>query len=314
MFNLISTKGFLLFLLFSFTAVAETTTQKLIEDNEVNAKTKSSLSELIDQQQIQLDTLWADSAEQVLKNQTLSASEILELRGNSELTINEIEKALAIEFPNELGNIKARHARPSAPRNGALYQDIYQESPVLIDYTGEGNKVVKMSFAVVYKYLRDEDGKVNPHFVRAQLVSPGAAGHRSSVGEFDIDRRHRYYVSQTYGSRMDYAQFFIGGIAIHQTLVESYPKLGMPASHGCIRHHEYDADAMWNLMGETLEDGDMVNIKVYPFGVDVVLADGSSGTEQEGMGAELNEWLNRSIECTRRGVSSSCTKSWVDWN
>lgn len=206
---------------------------------------------------------------------------------------------------------KARKQRPAVTPAGALYIDVYQESPVLIDYKGNGNETVNMSFEVVTKYLRSGQ-KVVPHFVRAHLVSTGASGHRTSIGEFNIDRRHRYYVSQTYGSRMDYAQFFIGGIALHQTDEDNYAKLGGPASHGCVRHHEKDADAMWELNGEAIENNNLINIKVYPFGEEVVLADGSGGTELSGFGAQLNDWLNNSIACTRRG-ENTCTTSWQEW-
>jgi len=282
-------------------------TQEVLKSPNLNPKTRIELTALLARQEIQSWEQWSLSAsEELLQGALLSEQQLLDLRANSEMTPDEIA--------NELSISKARSARPSRTRLGSLYVDFYQESPVLIDYKGEGNEVVAMSFGVVYKYVSGANGKVVPHFVRAQLVSPGAAGHRSSVGEFNIDRRHRYYVSQTYGSRMDYAQFFIGGIALHETPSENYRKLGMPASHGCIRHHVKDADAMWNLIGDAREDGDTVNIKVYPFGAPVVLADGALGTETAGMGEKLNTWLNNSIDCARRGVSSACSLSWEEWD
>lgn len=308
-------RSFITFLLsvFVLQSAVAMKSKDLLKDPAIDAITKKSISSLIEKNQIQMESEWAVAAEETLKNSTsLSEAKVLSIRESSELTVSEVQNALRLE-ENVIFDEKARRPRPARPREGALYQDVYQESPVLIDYRGEGNVVQEMSFAVVYKYLRDDDGVIRPHFVRAQLVSPGTAGHRTSIGEFNIDRRHRYYTSQTYGGRMDYAQFFIGGIAIHQTLEENYRKLGMPASHGCVRHHELDADAMWNLMGEALEDGYDVNIKVYPFGVNVILADGSSGTERVGFGEQLNDWLNKNIECTRRGVKESCSKNWNLW-
>lgn len=286
---------------------AAKTTQELLSSKELSSLVKIELTHLLKQKKIQIGDEWAAAAvEEMQQNFWITDRQILLLRKRAELSPEEILNDLPIS--------KARSARPSRARLGSLYMDIYQESPVLIDYRGEGNEIVEMSFAVVYKYVTNEAGQVVPHFVRAQLVSTGASGHRSAVGEFNIDRRHRYYVSNTYGSRMDYAQFFIGGIALHETPSENYAQLGMPASHGCIRHHVKDADAMWNLIGDAREEGHPVNIKVYPFGAAVVLADASLGIEAEGMGEKLNTWLNKSIECTRRGVTHSCSKSWEEWD
>ncbi len=287
-------------------------TGELSSSGQISKETQQALLQLLEENKLTTLSEWSGAAVTELQtSHDFSKAELLELRERSELTLSELRKSRFVD--DELLNEKARKPRPEMAEEGALYADFYQESPVLIDYLGDGNQIKEMSFGVVYKYLRDASNKVVPHFVRAQLVSTGAQGHRTSTGEFNIDRRHRYYVSQTYGSRMNYAQFFIGGIALHQTDVEAYPKLGMPASHGCVRHHEYDADAMWNLMGDTLAESDMVNIKVYPFAAPVVLADSSLGTENIGFGEKLNAWLNSSIECTRREVSESCTKSWEAW-
>lgn len=189
---------------------------------------------------------------------------------------------------------QGRRARSENPRN-ELWVDVYQESPVTLKYIRSGEsyrrikdipeQTVPMSFAVVTLI---ENGVKK--FVRAHLVSPGAEGHRSSVGTFDIDRRHRYYTSNTYGSRMDFAQFFIGGIALHQTDTGAYSALGGPASHGCIRHHKLDANAMWNIIGEAIEKEYTVNIKVNNFGAAI-----ASYTPQD----LLTKSLNRSIVCTR---------------
>ncbi len=241
------------------------------------------------------------------------------LASSGEMTREELLWSLAHPEDNAIGwtdgdwispGFRDHHKRPSSPKAGSLYMDVYQESPVLIDYKGNGNIVTEMSFAVVYMFV-EEGGDVVPRFLRAHLVSTGAEGHRTSVGEFDIDSRHRYYVSNTYGSRMDYAQFFIGGIAIHETPKENYSVLGGPASHGCVRQHVKDADAMWNLIGNALDEDETVNIKVFKFGVDVTLPDGSSATDTYGWGGLVNEWLNNSIACTRRGETGRCTSGWA---
>jgi lipoprotein-anchoring transpeptidase ErfK/SrfK len=301
---------FILVLSFNLGLMAHSTsTKELLASPDISLKVKKTLIKLHQKNEISLTSQWAKSAiESLAKKESANEEEVLSIRTNSELSFEELQN----DFPNM--SEKARKARPTNTPDGALYVDFYQESPVLIDYEGAGNVVKEMSFGVVYKYLKDSNGKIVPRFVRAQLVSPGAEGHRTSIGEFSIDSRHRYYVSQTYGSRMDYAQFFIGGIALHQTPEENYPKLGMPASHGCVRHHEFDADAMWNLIGDALEEKNLVNVKVYPFSEVVVLADGSHATERVGFGEQVNDWLSENIRCTRRNVHGACTKDWVSWN
>jgi hypothetical protein len=56
------------------------------------------------------------------------------------------------------------------------------------------------------------------------------------------------------GSRMEFAQFFDGGIAIHATTEEHYHELGRRASGGCVRMYRRDAKIMWKLVEEVSLD------------------------------------------------------------
>lgn len=69
-------------------------------------------------------------------------------------------------------------------------------------------------------------------------------------GTFRIFKRARNYVSQTWpGASMPYAQFFIGGIALHATTSDHYSALGRRDSGGCVRMHPRDAKVIWDLVG-----------------------------------------------------------------
>ncbi|MES3039005.1 MAG: L,D-transpeptidase [Bdellovibrionota bacterium] len=77
------------------------------------------------------------------------------------------------------------------------------------------------------------------------LVSTGAPGH--STPNFDTHpngRIYNAYTSLSYPSgdymglgNMPYAVFISGAFAIHGTPQGNWPKLGTPASHGCVRVH-----------------------------------------------------------------------------
>ena len=86
---------------------------------------------------------------------------------------------------------------------------------------------------------------VNGQLVNSWLVSTGAPGH--GTPNFDTHPNGRIY--DAYSSKkfpggdykglgnMPYAVFISGGFAIHGTTAGNFPKLGKPASHGCIRVH-----------------------------------------------------------------------------
>jgi hypothetical protein len=65
-------------------------------------------------------------------------------------------------------------------------------------------------------------------------VSTGRAGYNTPSGSFNAIRLERVYYSKKYDDApMPNSVFFYGGYAIHGTLEER--RLGMPASHGCVR-------------------------------------------------------------------------------
>ena len=93
-----------------------------------------------------------------------------------------------------------------------------------------------------YVYVKGE-------LVHTWLVSTGVAGF--ATPNFDTHPNGRIY--DAYSSKkfpggdykglgnMPYAIFISGGFAIHGTTVSNFPKLGKPASHGCIRLHSENA-------------------------------------------------------------------------
>ncbi|HXH30772.1 MAG TPA: L,D-transpeptidase [Bacteriovoracaceae bacterium] len=80
-------------------------------------------------------------------------------------------------------------------------------------------------------------------------VSTGDSAHKTP----NFDRNPNGRVYDKYSSskfpggdyqglgNMPYAVFISGGFAIHGTPVKNWPKLGQPASHGCIRSHPDNA-------------------------------------------------------------------------
>ena len=70
-------------------------------------------------------------------------------------------------------------------------------------------------------------------------------------GAFVITRRSINHVSSTWqGASMPFAQFFIGGIAIHATTPDHFEMLGQRDSGGCVRMHPRDAKIIWELVGK----------------------------------------------------------------
>jgi hypothetical protein len=69
---------------------------------------------------------------------------------------------------------------------------------------------------------------------------------RTPVGTFKPQRMHAHYRSQLWRARMDWAIFIYGGIALHMT--EDVGRLGTPASGGCIRQHNNDAEKLFRLV------------------------------------------------------------------
>lgn len=80
-------------------------------------------------------------------------------------------------------------------------------------------------------------------------VSTGVAGYRTPNFDKHPDGRiYDRYTSRKYPGgdynglgNMPYAVFISGGFALHGTPRSNWPKLGRPASHGCIRMHSDNA-------------------------------------------------------------------------
>ena len=70
------------------------------------------------------------------------------------------------------------------------------------------------------------------------------------TGDFRIQRRVKNYVSGTWLAPMPFAQFLIGGIAIHATTESHYAALGSRDSGGCVRLHYTNAQTIWGLVDQ----------------------------------------------------------------
>jgi hypothetical protein len=112
---------------------------------------------------------------------------------------------------------KASRPRPAARRTGRRIE-IYRDRGVL---------------------LMTEDGEV----VRAMHTSTGSLG-RTPAGDFNVYVKSLYSWSVPFHVWMPYAAYFRGGIAMHQSPdVPSYP-----ASHGCVRLPEGEADRVYRFV------------------------------------------------------------------
>jgi lipoprotein-anchoring transpeptidase ErfK/SrfK len=89
----------------------------------------------------------------------------------------------------------------------------------------------------------DVDGA---HFA-TWAVSTARPGYRTPVGNFRpivLDRMHRSSIYEN--APMPYSVFFDGNFAIHGTT--EIRNLGRPVSHGCVRLHPANAQALYNLI------------------------------------------------------------------
>ncbi|SDR28687.1 L,D-transpeptidase [Pseudovibrio sp. Tun.PSC04-5.I4] len=78
-------------------------------------------------------------------------------------------------------------------------------------------------------------------------VSTARRGYRTPIGTFKPTRMHKRYFSRKYnGAPMPYSVFFYKGYAIHGTNV--IKRLGVPASHGCVRLHPSNAKRLFSLI------------------------------------------------------------------
>ena len=76
---------------------------------------------------------------------------------------------------------------------------------------------------------------------RAIHVSTAGPGHFTPVGIFHIYRKEIMSWSTLFNVWLPFADYFTGGFAFHE-----YPDVpGFPASHGCIRISDGDAQVVW---------------------------------------------------------------------
>jgi lipoprotein-anchoring transpeptidase ErfK/SrfK len=76
---------------------------------------------------------------------------------------------------------------------------------------------------------------------RAIHVSTAGPGHFTPVGIFHIYRKEIMSWSTLFNVWLPFADYFTGGFAFHE-----YPDVpGVPASHGCIRISDGDAQVVW---------------------------------------------------------------------
>lgn len=73
-------------------------------------------------------------------------------------------------------------------------------------------------------------------------ISSGRSGLDTPKGSYTVQWRDRHGWSEKYDAPMPYAQYFIGGYAMHESA--SVP--GSPASHGCVRLPAHEAPVVWD--------------------------------------------------------------------
>lgn len=89
--------------------------------------------------------------------------------------------------------------------------------------------------------------------IKKGRVSTGKAGHPTPSGRFFVHTKYLKAFSTRYKAPMRFSMFFRGSLyAIHQGIVPGYP-----ASHGCIRVPEKDAQYLFS----TIPIGTTVFIK-----------------------------------------------------
>jgi len=102
--------------------------------------------------------------------------------------------------------------------------------------------------------------------IRTMICSTGVKGHETPEGTFKIKGRGEWFFSKKFQQGGKYWVGFIGGTYLFHSvptdhkqriIEEEALKLGMPASHGCVRLSEDDARWFFN----TIPDGSKVDIQ-----------------------------------------------------
>jgi hypothetical protein len=132
-------------------------------------------------------------------------------------------------LPNESLSESAREATDPSPANTAQIMVVVHKN------IKKGEKQYLEAF---------RDGNDSP-FLQA-LTSTGVPGHSTPEGKFKVLKLVKDYHSQKYDAPMPWSVFFKEGYAVHGTVPSNYPKLGQPASHGCVRLHQDNAQYLYN--------------------------------------------------------------------
>ncbi|MCO5141478.1 MAG: L,D-transpeptidase family protein [Oligoflexia bacterium] len=101
----------------------------------------------------------------------------------------------------------------------------------------------------------EEDGRITDKWLVSTgsekvKCPPNGKCYRASTpnGEFTPYRMHERYVSKKFKVRMDYAIFFNGGIALHETYGDAIKLLGTKQSGGCVRQRGDHAQKIFRLV------------------------------------------------------------------
>ena len=91
-------------------------------------------------------------------------------------------------------------------------------------------------------------------------VSSGRRGYATPPGRYQPIRMHKKYFSRKYDNApMPFAIFFHGGYAIHGT--GDLRNLGRVASHGCVRLHPDNAEALFELVKQIGPENTVIRVE-----------------------------------------------------
>lgn len=125
--------------------------------------------------------------------------------------------------------------------------DVYREYPIVLKI----NKAAKGRGAQQMQVIE------NGNLIATWPVSTGREQKEKAksgrwyqtttpTGTFSPYNLVRDHYSNTWKAHMEYAIFYIGGIAVHATTPDHYSELGQRASGGCVRIHKDNAKLLWS--------------------------------------------------------------------
>jgi lipoprotein-anchoring transpeptidase ErfK/SrfK len=77
-------------------------------------------------------------------------------------------------------------------------------------------------------------------------IRTGRRGYETRIGWHEVYERKRDQVSEIYGTKMPFSQFFDGGEALHA--ISSGSVYGPPGSYGCVNLSYSDAQSLWGVL------------------------------------------------------------------